>query len=66
MKTTGTRKEVMNREAKKTSGGLTRKDLKVNKQNKIVSKKKSELAKREDRLGRNECQIEQKNTCTIL
>lgn len=61
MKGTGTRKEVMEGKAKMTSGGLTKKELKYNKQNKIVSKKASENAKREDRLG-----INSTNICIIL
>ena len=50
MKTTGSRAQVMNRNAVKTPGGLKRKDLKYNKQGRIVSKKKSARAKRENRL----------------
>lgn len=41
MKKIGTREEVMNKIAKKTSGGLLKKDLKINKQGKIVSKRVS-------------------------
>ncbi len=50
MKTIGTRAEVMHGTAKKTSGGLTKKDLKYNKQGRIVSVKMSERAKKEKRL----------------
>lgn len=48
--TVGSRAQVMNKTALKTPGGLTRKDLKYNKQGRIVSKKKSARAKRENRL----------------
>ena len=41
MKKTGTRLQVMRGTAKKTSGGLRKKDLIYNKRGKIVSKKKS-------------------------
>ena len=41
MKKTGTRLQVMRGTAKKTSGGLMKKDLMDNKRGKIVSKKKS-------------------------
>ena len=41
MKNTGTRLQVMRGTAKKTSGGLMKKDLMYNKRGKIVSKKKS-------------------------
>ncbi len=50
MKTIGTRAEVMHGTAKKTSGGLTKKDLKYNKQGRIVSVKMSNRAKKEKRL----------------
>ena len=42
----GSRAQVMHGNAKKTSGGLTKKQLKYNKQGKIVSKKASALAKK--------------------
>lgn len=42
----GTRAEVMNNTAKMTSGGLMKKNLKYNKQGKIVSKKASKTAKK--------------------
>ena len=45
MKTEGTRAEVMHGTAIRTSGGLTKKDLKYNKSGRIVSKKKSQIAK---------------------
>ena len=47
---TGSRAQVMNGTAKRTSGNLTKKDLKYNKQGRIVSKKQSARAKRENRL----------------
>ena len=50
VKATGTRAEVMHGTAKKTSGGLTKDDLKYNNQGRIVSKKQSARAKRENRL----------------
>ena len=46
----GSRAQVMHRNAKKTSGGLTKSQLKYNKQGKIVSKKASALAKKNNRL----------------
>ena len=48
--TIGSRAQVMHGNAKKTSGGLTKKQLKYNKQGKIVSKKASALAKKNNRL----------------
>ena len=42
----GSRAQVMHRTAWKTSGGLTKKDLKYNKNGKIVSKKMSAAAKK--------------------
>ena len=50
MRARGSRAQVMNRSALKTPGGLRRKDLKYNKQGRIVSKKRSAKAKRENRL----------------
>lgn len=50
MKRIGSRAQVMHGNAKQTSGGLVKKDLKYNKYGKIVSKKKSDLAKKEKRL----------------
>ena len=50
MITTGSRAQVMHGTAKKTGGGLTKKQLKYNKQGKIVSKKASALAKKNNRL----------------
>ena len=50
MKTVGTRAEVWHGNAKKTSGGLMKKDLKMNKRGRIVSKKMSLRAKKEKRL----------------
>ena len=49
-KTVGSRAQVMHGNAKKTSGGLTKSQLKYNKQGKIVSKKASSAAKRNNNL----------------
>jgi hypothetical protein len=49
-KLVGSRAEVMHGTAYKTSGGLTKNDLKYNKSGSIVSKKKSSSAKRDNRL----------------
>ncbi len=46
----GSRAQVMHGTAHHTSGGLTRKDLKMNKWGRIVSKAKSSKAKKENRL----------------
>jgi len=46
----GTRAQVMHGNADKTPGGLQKKDLKYNKSGKIVSKKKSISAKKDNRL----------------
>lgn len=46
----GSRAQVMHGTAHHTSGGLTRKDLKMNKWGRIVSKAKSVKAKKENRL----------------
>lgn len=46
----GSRAEVMHGNAKKTSGGLTKKDLKYNKSGNIVSKKASVAAKKNNNL----------------
>ena len=46
----GSRPKVMHGNAYKTKAGLTAKDLKYNKSGKIVSKKKSKTAKKENRL----------------
>ena len=40
----GSRAEVWHGTAKKTSGGLLKKDLKMNKRGRIVSRKKSKLS----------------------
>ena len=48
--TTGSRAQVMHGNAKKTSGGLTKAQLKYNKQGKIVSRKASTLATKNNRL----------------
>ena len=50
MQRVGSRAQVMHGNAKMTGGGLRKKDLKYNKQGKIVSKKMSKLAKKEKRL----------------
>ena len=50
MQTTGSRAAVMHGNAQHTSGGLTKKDLKYNKWGRIVSVKKSQKAKKENRL----------------
>jgi len=46
----GSRAQVMHGTAHHTSGGLTKKDLKMNKWGRIVSRKKSMKAKKEKRL----------------
>ena len=48
--TTGSRAQVMHGTADKTPGGLTKSDLKYNKAGRIVSRKKSMKAKKENRL----------------
>ena len=50
MLTFGSRAEVWHGNAKKTTGGLTKKDLIKNKHGDIVSKKKHLTAKKEKRL----------------
>ena len=50
MQRIGSRAQVMHGNAKQTGGGLKKKDLKYNKQGKIVSKKMSAMAKNEKRL----------------
>ena len=50
MQRVGSRAQVMHGNAKMTGGGLKKKDLKYNKQGKIVSKKMSAMAKKEKRL----------------
>ena len=50
MSQVGTRAQVMHGNALRTGGGLTKKDLKYNKQGKIVSKTMSMRAKKEKRL----------------
>ena len=49
-KAVGSRAQVMHGTAHHTSGGLTKKDLKMNKWGRIVSRKKSMKAKKEKRL----------------
>lgn len=50
METFGSKRQVWNGTCKKTRGGLTKKDLKKNKRGRIVSKKKSLQAKKNNRL----------------
>ncbi len=50
MKKVGSRAQVMHGTAKHTSGGLTKTDLKYNKWGRIVSRKKSTMAKKTRRL----------------
>ena len=52
MKRIGSRAQVMHGTAHHTPGGLTRKDLKMNKWGRIVSKAKSAKAKKENRLAK--------------
>jgi hypothetical protein len=49
-KKVGSRAQVMHNTAHHTSGGLTKRDLKYNKWGRIVSKKRSTLAKKTRRL----------------
>jgi hypothetical protein len=49
-KTIGSRAQVIHGTAHHTSGGLTKRDLKYNKWGRIVSKKRSALAKKTRRL----------------
>ena len=50
MRKRGSRVQVMNGNALRTPGGLRKKDLKYNKNGRIVSKRRSARAKRENRL----------------
>jgi hypothetical protein len=50
MKTFGSRAEVFHGTAKKTTGGLEKKDLLQNKHGELVSRKKHNSAKKEKRL----------------
>ena len=50
LRTFGSRAEVFHGNAKKTTGGLTKKDLMKNKHGAIVSRKKHLTAKKEKRL----------------
>ena len=52
-RTFGSRAEVFHGTAKKTTGGLTKKDLIKNKHGEIVSRKKHITAKREKRLEKH-------------
>jgi hypothetical protein len=52
-RTFGSRAEVFHGNAKKTTGGLTKKDLIKNKHGEIVSRKKHLTAKREKRLEKH-------------
>ena len=49
----GSRRQVWNGSRMKTKGGLTRKQLKMNKRGRIVSKKLSNKARRDTRLTKN-------------
>jgi len=49
----GTRAEVMHGTCHHTNGGLTKKDLKYNKHGRIVSRRKSEKAKKDKRLQKS-------------
>ena len=53
VKTIGSRAEVFHGNAKKTSGGLMKKDLIKNKHGEIVSKKKHLTTKKEKRLEKH-------------
>ena len=52
-KTVGSRAEVMHGTARKTTGGLMKKDLLMNKNGRIVSRRKHVTAKREKRLEKH-------------
>ena len=52
MQAIGSRAQVMHGTAQHTSGGLTKKDLKMNKWGRIVSRTKSAKAKKENRLSK--------------
>lgn len=52
MQAVGSRAQVMHGTAQHTSGGLTKKDLKMNKWGRIVSRAKSAKAKKENRLSK--------------
>ncbi len=52
-KTTGTRAEVYHGNAKHTSGGLVKSDLKLNKRGEIVSVKASNVAKKNNQLEKS-------------
>jgi len=51
MKKVGSRVQVFRGKAMKTVSGLQKKDLKRNKRNKIVSKKVSKIASKQNHLG---------------
>lgn len=53
--TVGSRAQVAHGNAKKTSGGLTYKDLKYNKYGRIVSKKASKAAKKNAKRNLGTC-----------
>jgi len=53
MRTFGSRAEVFHGSAKKTTGGLTKKNLMKNKNGRIVSRRKHATAKRENRLKKH-------------
>jgi hypothetical protein len=54
MKTFGSRAEVLHGNAMKTSGGLTKKNLRRNKHGRIVSIRASKSAKKNKNLGANQ------------
>ena len=54
MQTFGSRAQVMHGTAMKTSGGLTKKNLRKNKHGRIVSVKASKSAKKNKNLGANQ------------
>jgi len=53
VKKTGSKEEVWHGTCKQTSGGLTKQDLMVNKAGKVVSRRKSELARKNNYLQLN-------------
>jgi hypothetical protein len=63
---TGNRTEVMNGLAEKTGGGLRKKDLKYNKFGKIVSKRMSAIAKKENRLQKGGARDDYQKRITLI
>ena len=53
MKTFGSRRQVFNGNAKKTSGGLSKKNLRKNKHGRIVSVKASKSARKHNNLKKS-------------